>query len=140
MRASAKEPILFTPNFIHALSLPRHRKNKGPQVETSSESKSPIKTNKKSSKWNRAIQSIFLMCKSADAHAFEANDRSKKMARAENTRRYTQGEEVIDGSDLESSELVVYDDLYANGDEVVQPRNRDEIPSASFHDSESHSK
>jgi hypothetical protein len=120
MRGRAvKEPFLFTPIFIHGLSLPEHGKNKGPQVETSSESNPPIKKKKKVSKWKRAIQSIFLMCKSADARAFEANERSKKMAREANARRRAQGEEVVDGSDLEPSELVEYEDTYASGDEVV---------------------
>jgi hypothetical protein len=144
-----KTPSLFTPIFTRGLSLPEHGKNKGPQEEISSESNPPIKKThkKKDSKWKRAIQSIFLMCKSADARAFEANERSKKMAREANARRRAQGEEVLDGSDLEPSELVVYEDPYASGEEEVQPRGRnrnrdddhEDIPSASSHDSEYHS-
>jgi hypothetical protein len=134
-----KEPMLFSPNFVRGPSLPEHGRDKGPQVEASSDSNPPIKKKKKVSKWKRAIQSIFYMCKSADARAFEANERSKRMARAVNARRRAQGEDIVDGSSLEPSELVEYDDPYASGDEVVQPHRRDDIPSASSHDSESHS-
>ena len=81
----------------------------------------PIKkTHKaKDSKWKKAIKSIFLMCKSADARAFNANERSKRMAREANARCRSQGEHVDDSSSLDPSVLVEYEDPFTSGEEEV---------------------
>jgi hypothetical protein len=135
-----REPSLFTPLFTRGPMLPEHGKNKGVQEESSHDSPRPSKKSnkKKGSKWQRAIKSIFLMCKSADAHAFEANERTKKLAREANARHREQGEQVVDGSSLDASELVSYDDPYASDEEEVQSQGGqgEDLPSASSDDSE----
>jgi hypothetical protein len=136
-----REPSLFTPLFTRGPMLPEHGKNKGVQGETSHDSPRPSKKSnkKKDGKWQRAIKSIFLMCKSADARAHEANERTKKLAREANARCREQGEQVVDGSSLDASDLVTYDDPYASDeDEVVQPQGGqgEDLPSASSDDSE----
>jgi hypothetical protein len=142
---AVKEQSMYTPIFTRGPMLPEHGKNKGVQEESPNASPRPIKkTHKpKDSKWKKAIKSIFLMCKSADAHAFNANERSKRMAREANARRRAQGEHVVDSSSLEPSVLVEYEDPFTSGEEEVQSRGgratRDDIPSASSGGSESYS-
>jgi hypothetical protein len=137
---SVKSHGLFTPIFIRGPMLPEHGKNKDVREGPSSPRPSRRSNKQKDSKLQRAIKSIFLMCKSADARAHEANERTKQLAREANARRREQGERVDDGSSLEASALVVYDNPYASEEEVEEVQSHgaqgDDIPSASSHGSE----
>ncbi|KAM0871134.1 hypothetical protein ACQ4PT_039597 [Festuca glaucescens] len=122
------EHELVAPSLLDGPAIPEDEEEVEQQGQPMpSTIRAPIKKKKKSlSKFKRAIKSIFLMCKSANARAFEANECTKRMARDENARRHALGEDVIDGSDLLPSQLVEYDNPYASGEEVDQPRRRDD--------------